>query len=158
MVGSHTHTHTHKQLKRWTTHTGLSTAGALRVIYRAQVHHWKVNFVFDQQNILPVCPGFSQNIKWDHLHLWSEWWHTYTICEIKGPAQVKADWQQYCLEGLHFIFWSPLWPQALWQRGQCQYLRMLIKKDKPTFAVARLSSGESYLVSPASYTAHTHAI
>lgn len=57
---THTHTLTHKQLKD-EQHTLVST-GALCGIYRAQVHPWKVNFIFDLQNILPVCPGFSQNI------------------------------------------------------------------------------------------------
>lgn len=75
MIGTHTHRDTKTTKKMNNTHAGLSTTGALCVIYRAQVHHLKGNFIFDLQNILPVCSGFSQNIKWDHLHLWSEWWH-----------------------------------------------------------------------------------
>lgn len=140
--------HTHKHLKKEKDEER-SLVSVHQVLY--------VNFVFDQQNILCTF-WFKSKHQWAHLHLWSEWWDSNTIWEIKGPAQVKADWQQYCLEGLHFISRSPLWPQALWQRGQCQYLRMLIKKDKPTLAAARLSSGESSLVSPASSTAHAHAV
>lgn len=92
-------------------------------------------------------PCVSQNIDEINLHLWSEWLHKYTIWGIKGPAQVKADWQQHCLVGLHFILRSPQWPQALWPWGQCQSLRMLIKWDQPApqTQVAWLSSGESYL-------------
>lgn len=104
--------------------------------------------VFDMQNALYVSLRcVSQNIDEINLHLWSERLHKYTIWGIKGPAQVKADWQHHCLAGLHFISRNPRWPQALWPRGQCQSLRMLIKWDQPDpqTQVARLSSGESYL-------------
>lgn len=91
-----------------------------------------VLYVFDLQtcSLCILALGKSKHW-WDHLHLWSEWLHKYTIWGIKGPAQVKADWQQHCLVRLHFILRSPQWPQALWPWGQCQSLRMLIKWDKP---------------------------
>lgn len=112
--------------------------------------------VFDMQRCsLCILARLSQNIDEINLHLWSERLHKYTIWEIKGPAQVKADWQQHCLPRLHFILRSPQWPQALWPWGQCQSLRMLIKWDQPDpqTLVVCLSSGECYKrLGPASFT------
>ena len=114
---------------------------------------WEIQVFHMQKNALYVSlPCVSQNIDEINLHLWSERLHKYTIWGIKGPAQVKADWQLHCLAGLHFISRSPQWPQALWPWGQCQSLRMLIKWDQPVrpseTQVARPSSGESYLQAP----------